>query len=36
LQGLLSEEQKTARAQALEAGKSRREVLASLKLTAEQ
>jgi Spy/CpxP family protein refolding chaperone len=36
LQGLLSDEQKTARAQALEAGKKRREVVASLKLTGDQ
>jgi Spy/CpxP family protein refolding chaperone len=36
LDGLLTEEQKNARAKALEAGMKRREVIASLKLTDEQ
>jgi Spy/CpxP family protein refolding chaperone len=36
MQGLLTEEQKKARAEALEGGKKRTELVASLKLTAEQ
>ena len=36
MEGLLSDEQKKAREEGLKAGKKRREVLASLKLTDEQ